>query len=238
MFDMNFNNNTRLLIVAAHPDDEVLGCGGTILKAKEAGASVAVLFLGEGISARFSANEYENQEFKDQTKKRTEESYNALKILGVDQFQFGDRLCTQFDKYPLLGLVKEIEAYMSNFNPTILFTHNESEVNLDHKITYNAVEVACRPTRGFVPNEIYSFEIICSSSFKFKPTFNPNVFIDIEKYWDQKMKAWHCYQSEGRDFPFPRSDEGLKILAGYRSLASGLNISEAFRLERMIISNQ
>ncbi len=218
---MYFNQDTRLLVVASHPDDEVLGCGGTILRAKEVGATVAVLFLGEGVSARFPIGEYDNDEFIKQTKKRQNEANNALKLLGVDEFKFSERLCTQFDTYPLLNLVKDIEGYMEEFNPNMLFTHSSSEVNIDHKITYEAVEVACRPTRDFIPKEIYSFEIICSGSFKFNPSFNPNVFVDIEKYWDKKILAWHCYASESREFPFPRSDKGLEVLAGYRSLASG-----------------
>jgi LmbE family N-acetylglucosaminyl deacetylase len=234
---MNFNKNTKLLVVVAHPDDETLGCGGVILKAKEAGATVAVLFLGEGVSARFSIDEYHSDEFKEQTKKRMKEAEQALKVLGVDEYKFSKRLCTQFDTYPLLDLVKEIESYMQFFKPTIILTHNESEVNIDHKITYNAVEVACRPTRSFTPNEIYSFEIICSGSFKFLSSFHPNVYIDIEKYWNKKIEAWSCYEGESKEFPFPRSNEGLKILSGYRGLSSGLKLSEAFRLERMIVKN-
>jgi LmbE family N-acetylglucosaminyl deacetylase len=234
---MNFDKNTKLLVVVAHPDDETLGCGGAILKAKEAGATVAVLFLGEGISARFTSDEYDSEEFKKQTKKRMKEADEALKVLGVDDYKFNKRLCAQFDIYPLIDLVKEIESYMQFFKPTIILTHNESEVNIDHKITFNAVEVACRPTRSFVPNEIYSFEIICSGSFKFSSSFHPNVYIDIEKYWNQKIKAWSCYKGESKEFPFPRSNEGLKNLSGYRGLSSGLKLSEAFRLERMIVKN-
>ena len=131
---MNFDKNTKLLVVVAHPDDETLGCGGVILKAKEAGATVAVLFLGEGISARFSSDEYDSDKFKKQTKKRMKEAEQALKVLGVDEYKFSKRLCAQFDTYPLLELVKEIENYMQFFKPTIIMTHNESEVNIDHKI--------------------------------------------------------------------------------------------------------
>ena len=84
---MQFNKKDKILIIAAHPDDEVLGCGGTILKAKEAGATVAVLFLGEGISARFPIDKYDSQKFKDQTLQRIKESHRALEILKIDQFQ-------------------------------------------------------------------------------------------------------------------------------------------------------
>jgi LmbE family N-acetylglucosaminyl deacetylase len=99
----------KILVVAAHPDDEVLGCGGTLAKAIAEGAEVHVLFVGEGISARFPIGEYESKEFYNQTKVRQEGAKNALAVLKITQFEFGTRLCTQFDKYPLLSIVKDIE---------------------------------------------------------------------------------------------------------------------------------
>jgi len=231
---MKFDANARLLIVAAHPDDETLGCGGTIVKAIKCGAHVGVLFLGEGISARFLPDEYGSKEFKEQTEKRQKESEAAIKILGVQEVKYGERLCTQFDKYPLLSLVKEIESFMEEFKPTMLFTHNPSEVNIDHRITHEAIETACRPTRSWIPKEIYTFEIICSNSFKFMSGFNPNVFVDISNEWDTKLKAWSYYQGESRVFPFPRSDKGLEMLSHFRGMYVCMEKVEAFSLMRMI----
>lgn len=232
---MIFNKNSRILAVVAHPDDETLGCGGTIIKAVEAGAHVAVIFLGEGISARFSSEEYQTKAFKEQAAIRENGAKNALKILGVDCLEFGSKLCTQFDTYPLLDIVKTIEQHIAAFKPNIIFTHSESEVNIDHKVTHKAVEVACRPIGDINKISVYSFEVICSGSFKFHEAFKPNVYVDVEKHWNQKMQAWRCYVGENREFPFPRSEEGLKVLANYRGIQSGVKLAEGFKLERTLL---
>lgn len=232
---MNFFKGMRILVVAAHPDDEVLGCGGTLARAIAAGVEVAVIFLGEGISARFSVGDYDNEEFRRQTRVRIEGSTAALKLLGINNCEFGDRLCGQFDTYPLISIVKCIERKMEQFKPHILFTHNPAEVNIDHRITFEAVEVACRPTRDFIPTEIYTFEIPCSGSWTFDSTFKPNVFVEINEYWDKKVAAWICYEGESRPFPFPRSIEGLRTLAQYRGMMSNLKLAEGFRMVRMIV---
>ena len=156
---MFFSTDTRILVVAAHPDDEVLGCGGTIIKAVNCGAQVAVMFLGEGISARFPIGEYDSEEFNQETKKRFNSAIEALEILGVSNYWFGNRLCCQFDGEKMLTIVKEIEQRIDKFKPTTILTHDRSEVNIDHRVTYDAVEAACRPTMPNSPKEILSFEI-------------------------------------------------------------------------------
>jgi LmbE family N-acetylglucosaminyl deacetylase len=230
------NKHHRVLVIAAHPDDEILGCGGTLAKAIEFGAKVRVVFLGEGVSARFPFGQYESEEFSLQSKKRTAEAKSALKILGINDIHFGTRLCVQFDTLPHITIVKEIEQHLKEFKPTKLFTHNLSEVNIDHRLTYEAVEAACRPINSeYIPSEIYTFEVVCSGSFKFKSSFFPNVFVDISKTWDVKVKAWECYKVESRPFPFPRSIKGLETLAQYRGLSSGMEKVEAFNLARMLV---
>lgn len=231
---MKFDANTRILVVAAHTDDEVLACGGTLAKALQKGAKVRVLFLGEGISARFPVGQYDSPEFKKQTDLRVEGAKNALKFLGIKEVVFGERLCCQFDKYPIITIVKEIEENIESFKPTMLLTHNPSEVNIDHRISFEAVEIACRPTRSFTPKEIYAFEVVCSGSWTFDTSFKPNVFVDVEPYWEKKIAAWKCYESEDRPFPFPRSIEGLKTLAQYRGIAAGIKKAEAFRALRVV----
>lgn len=232
---MIFSKGVRILIVAAHPDDEVLGCGGTIARAIAAGAEVGVQFLGEGVSARFPVGEYDNEEFRAQTQVRMDGAREALAALGVHECEFGERLCTQFDTYSRISMVKAIEEKLEQFKPDMLFTHNPSEVNIDHRLTYEAVEVACRPTRDFIPPQIYCFEIPCSGSWTFESTFKPNVFVDISGFWEKKLEAWGHYQGEARPFPFPRSAEGLKTLAQYRGMMSNLTLAEAFRMVRMVV---
>jgi len=232
---MNFYKGQKILVIAAHPDDEVLGCGGTIARAISVGAEVAVQFLGEGVSARFPFGQYDSPEFHNQTKIRIIGAKRALSVLGIIDYEFGDRLCGQFDKYPLISIVKDIERKLEKYSPNIVLTHNPSEVNIDHRLTYEAVETACRPTRDFIPDEIYTFEVPCSGSWTFESVFKPNVFVDVGQYWDKKLEAWSCYEGEARPFPFPRSVEGLKTIAQYRGLMSNIRMAEAFRLVRKIV---
>jgi hypothetical protein len=116
----------------------------------------------------------------------------------------------------------------------MLFTHNPSEVNIDHRITYEAVEVASRPVNGWFPKEIYTFEVACSGNWKFDPYFKPNVFVNIERFWVNKIRAWRCYEGEQRPFPHFRSEKGLETLATFRGMAVGMKKAEAFRLVRKV----
>lgn len=233
---MEFTPQTRILVVAAHPDDEVLGCGGTLARAIDHGARAAVSFLGEGVSARFPFGRYDSEEFRRQSATRMEGAKMALQVLGITDVAFNlDRKACQFDTVPLITLVKEIEGHIERFEPTLLLTHHFSDVNLDHGITYKAVETACRPTGKKNPKEIYTFEIVCSSHWTFHSTFQPNTFVDISDYWEKKLKAWHHYTGETRPFPFPRSDTGLETLSRFRGMAMGLKKAEAFQLVRKIV---
>jgi LmbE family N-acetylglucosaminyl deacetylase len=232
---MKFDESTRILVVAAHPDDEVLGCGGTLAKARNAGAYVAVVFLGEGVSARFPLGEYSNSAYIEELKLRLEASEKALRILDISDVTYGDRWCCQFDTIPQITLIKEIEGHIDRVKPNILFTHNPVEVNVDHVITYQVVEVACRPNRPHSPNAIYGFEVVCSGRWVFDKSFSPNVYVDIEETWDKKLEAWNCYYLESRPFPFPRSIEGLEALAKYRGMDCNLSKAEGFSLLRNIV---
>ena len=231
-----FKKNDKVLIIAAHPDDEVIGCGGTILRAIDSGAKVSVLFLGEGVSTRFPNNEKSKACLK-AMKYREASAVRCLKILGVKDYDFNHFLCTKFDSYPIIDFVRLIEKKINFFKPNIVFTHNTSEVNIDHSITHDAVEIACRPLSDTFVKSIYAFEAVCSGNFKFDKKFNPNVYIDIKKYFKKKIKALQCYGKELKKYPFPRSIQGIEIQAKYRGLQSGLEYSEAFRLERKIIKS-
>lgn len=227
--------NSKILVVAAHPDDDLLGCGGTLVKAKSQNAKVKILFLGEGVSARFGVGKEDSEASLKAQEIRKKECRNSLKVLGINDYVFEERHCTQFDKYPLLNLVKSIEDQIEHFKPNLIFTHNPSEVNIDHKITYSAVEVASRPKKNSSLKAIYSFEIVCSGGWKFYKNFSPTTYVDITKYLSKKLKSWDEYKNETKSFPFPRSREGLETLAKYRGMQSFFKYAEAFKLERELI---
>ena len=227
--------SSRLLVIAAHPDDDVLGCGGTMAKAKALNSKIKILYLGEGVSSRFGiGNENSKQSLKAR-EIRKKECIKSLKVLDIKSYVFEERYCTRFDEYPLLNLVKSIEREINKFKPTIIFTHNPSEVNIDHRLTYQAVEVATRPNSNSPVKEVYSFEIVCSGGWKFLKQFSPTTYVDITKFFNKKLKSWNKYKNEAKKFPFPRSREGLEVLAKYRGMQSSFKYAEAFKLERELI---
>jgi len=135
-----------------------------------------------------------------------------------------------------LDIVKEVEKYLERIKPEIIYTHYSGDLNIDHRRTFEAVNVACRPCNPFGPNEIYSFEILSSTEWQLDndKTFIPNVYKNIEKEIDTKIAAMKKYESEIRKYPHPRSEKGISILASFRGIQSNLRYAEAFRLERKI----
>ena len=154
-----FSEQNRFLVVAAHPDDEVLSIGGILARARDANIEVAVQFLGEGISARFDPEDFGNDDYERAMKTRMDGAKAALDLLGIDKVRFENQYCCRFDRLDILDLVKMVELQIADFNPTHIFTHNPVEVNIDHRITYRVVETATRPKPGLALREVYSFEI-------------------------------------------------------------------------------
>ena len=230
-----FAPEKRILVIAAHPDDDILGCGGTLAKMIEMKCEIRVVFLGEGVSARFKPSEFHGTAYTAANSVREESAINSLNYLGIKDIHFGSLYCVRFDTYTFVDIVKNIEEHINEFKPDILLTHSSSEVNIDHKITLDAVETACRPVSSNCPTLIMSFEIVCSGSWVFTPSFVPNVFVDITNYWEKKHRAWSFYVDESRPFPFPRSNVGLETLAKYRGMMGGVKMAEAFQLQRYCV---
>ena len=205
-----------VLVCAAHPDDEVLGCGGAIARHIDEGDQVHILFFTDGGRKRVSAAE------------------SAAKILGADQPVFCTFPDQQLDTIPLLGMVKTIEQTIEPLVPNIIYTHHLGDLNLDHRLVAQAVLTAFRPLPGSTVEAVYGFETLSSTEWASEEIFVPTRFvaIDVEK----KLAALKEYQSEMRDFPHPRSYDGVRALAMLRGMTVGLRAAEAFTVLREIIA--
>lgn len=228
-------NNKKILIIAAHPDDEVLGCGGTIAKLAREGNVVYSLFLGEGVTSRDEKRDRKKREKElKELRKQIEKAGRILSISNSFAFDFPDN---RFDTVAMLDIVKTIEKVKIDVKPDIVFTHHRGDLNVDHRITFEAVMTAFRPIEAENTKEIYSFEVPSSTEWNAPiPTsyFMPNYFVDIAKTLDLKIRAMKEYKSEIRGYPHPRSPEAIKIYAKRWGIQAGLQAAEAFEIIRMI----
>ncbi len=224
--------NKKILIIAAHPDDEILGCGGTVARLGTEGYEAYSLILGEGVTSRDDKRD-RGKRLED-IKQLNKQVYRANKIVGVKEVFAHDFPDNRFDTLPFLDIVKVIEKLKNQLKPDLIFTHFEKDLNIDHRITYHAVITATRPSLKEPVRGIYSFEILSSTEWNWPLSFSPDVFFDIEKGINKKIEAMREYKSELRDFPHPRSLKGIKLNAGYWGMRIGLKYAEAFKLVRAI----
>lgn len=222
------------LVIAAHPDDEVLGCGGTITKLAQQGESVFIAILGEGITSRYQQRTQANQEIVNLLHTS---SYEVAKTLGAQELFMYNLPDNRFDTIPLLDVVKIIEELIGRITPQVIYTQHGGDLNIDHVVTYRATLTATRPTIGQPVREIYSYEVASSTEWafnRFAPVFHPNTFVDITNTLETKIQAMEQYESESRAFPHPRSPEALKAIAYRWGSVIGCKAAEAFELVRAI----
>ncbi len=222
-----------ILVVAAHPDDEILGCGGTVARLANEGAKVYTLLLGQGIAARHDSldkTEYQGQVAK--LKKCMDDANRAIGVQEVFSFDFPDN---KFDTVALLDIVKTVEKIKNKIKPDVIFTHYEKDLNIDHHIIYEAVITATRPLATETIKTIYSFEILSSTEWQYPLGFSPDTFFDISNTIKQKQKALACYETELRPFPHPRSLEGAELNAKVWGMKIGIDCAEAFKTVRNLI---
>ena len=221
-----------ILVVAAHPDDEILGCGGTVARLANEGAKVYTLLLGQGIAAR--SDNLDKKEYQEQIAKLKKCTHDANGIIGVQEvfsFDFPDN---KFDTVALLDIIKTIEKIKNKIKPNAIFTHYEKDLNIDHRITYEAVITAARPLPDETVKEIYSFEVLSSTEWGYPLSFSPNVFFNISETIDIKMKAIGEYKLELREFPHPRSLKAAELNAKTWGAKTGLEYAEAFMAVRVL----
>jgi len=228
----------RVLIVAAHPDDEVLGCGGTIRRFRNTGCEVGVFILGKGPTSREpDSTPGRLQEIKDTTSLETKAVSRLLSYELVDypEVSWPDFKDNRFDTLPNLDVTKVVEAALESYRPDVVFTHWFWDLNVDHHAVSRAVATATRPYPGQVVKEVYQFETPSSTEWGTAVgAFKPNVFIDISSVLGLKISAFEIYKSEVRDAPHPRSFESLRARAVHWGSKVGVGAAEAFILVRSV----
>lgn len=221
------------LIIAAHPDDEVLGCGGTIAKLANEGGLVHVAFLADGVFSRENSQKDQQKELND----RRAAAQKACGILGVKSVSFGDFPDNKMDVAALLEIVKAVEELISKYQPDTLFTHHCGDVNIDHRRIHEAVVAACRPQNAHPVKRLLSFEVASSTEWQLPhsaPLFLPNYFVDISTTLEKKLAALDLYAKELRPWPHPRSRRAVEHLAHWRGSTVGVDAAEAFMLGRQL----
>jgi LmbE family N-acetylglucosaminyl deacetylase len=218
-----------VLVVAAHADDEVLGCGGTIARHAEEGDVVHLVFMADGVSSRKRSSKIDISH-------RIEASKCAQSILGVAFSQSLDLPDNKMDSIPLLEIVQKLEPILEETQPSIIYTHHHGDLNIDHRLTHAAVMTACRPAPDSSVREIYGFEVLSSTEWASQQTsqFLPHYFVDITRQLRAKLNALEAYGEEMRVSPHSRSMVHVEVLAHHRGFSIGVGAAEAFEVYRII----
>ena len=221
----------RVLVVAAHPDDETLGVGGTIARHSEQGDEVWVCMLTEGVTARYQYVEVQK-----------ECASQACEVLGVHKVVFCDLPDQRLDALPLLDVIRPIEDCVSEFKPDVVYTHFKEDVNQDHRVAFEATMVATRPVGDNIVRRLLCYETPSSTEWAAPFTgsfFAPNVFMDISATLCKKIRAMqvygNTYASEVRAYPHPRSYEAIETYAKQRGILAGFAAAERFMLVRELL---
>ena len=228
------SSDNRVLVVAAHPDDEVLGCGATIARLAREGAEVYLAILGEGITSRRASREAGDQA---EVKALRECSRRVSSLLGAKDLIQHDLPDNRFDTVPLLDVVKLVEELVKRLQPQVVYTHHGGDLNIDHAVTSRAVLTATRPVVGCPVRELLAFEVPSSTEWAFQqyePSFRADVFMDVQATIEAKIKAMELYEGETRPFPHPRSAEALRAIARRWGSVVGVEYAEAFSLVRSV----
>ncbi len=224
-----------VLVIAAHPDDEVLGCGGTMARLRAEGHDVKIAILGEGMTSRYRTREEADRSLLAHLRDHSRRAAEVLDVKDLFLYELPDN---RFDTLPILDVVKIIEDLVQKHSPQTVFTHGCADLNVDHQVTHRAVLTATRPTVGHCVRNLYVFEIPSSTDWSFHrlvPGFEPNTFFNIESSLEVKKRAMACYETEVQAFPHPRSLEGLEVVARRWGTVVGCKAAEAFELVRSVM---
>jgi N-acetylglucosamine malate deacetylase 1 len=222
--------NRVILVVAAHPDDEILGCGATMARHVTEGDEVHIVLMGRGITSR--------QEDSVAQKALGEASRKAGEVVGARSLVVHDLPDNRMESVELLTLAKLVEGEIERVNPSTVYTHYPGDLNVDHVRVHEAVAVACRPMPGQGVRTLLLFEV--PSSTDWRPAivggaFHPNWFVDVSGTLEAKLEALRAYAPEMRPFPHSRSLEAVEHLARWRGATVGMHAAEAFIVARNLV---
>jgi LmbE family N-acetylglucosaminyl deacetylase len=219
----------NVLVLAAHPDDELLGVGATVARHAAAGDSVTAVIVSEGASARYA-------EGADRTLR--EHGQAAAKLLGVKDVRFLGLRDQHLDAGPVIDVIQPIERVMDEVRPEVVYTHHWGDLNRDHRVVSEAAMVACRPVGDHYPRKVLMFETPSATEWSWpEPSlqFVPTLFVDVTATLETKLRAMACYQTEVRPAPHPRSLEALRARAQYWGQIVHVSYAEAFVVAREVI---
>lgn len=217
----------RVLVVAAHPDDETLGCGGMLASLSDRGAESFVIFVADGVTSRL-----EQVQSTEERRRSAEQAMSVLGVSGVFDLGFSDQL---LDTVALTEVANAIGDVVESVRPSAVFTHSASDLNLDHRLTLEATLVACRPVPDSSVRRVLSFEVLSSTGwFPGVTSFDARYFFDISLTLDRKVAALNCYSDEMRPWPHARSIASVESLARSRGSSVGLPAAEAFEVLRWL----
>ena len=221
----------NILVIAAHPDDELLGVGGTVSLLSGQGKTVRALVLAEGQTSRTEKREDTGRGTVDELR---QDALSAAEKIGYKSIDFCDFPDNRLDSVDLLDIIKSVSEFIEQYKPDTIFTHHHGDLNIDHRRVCEAVLTAVRPMQGERVKRIYAFETPSSTewNYSFESPFCPNVYFNITETLEAKLAAMACYRSELREPPHPRSLEALRALAAYRGSNVGYRYAEAFMLLR------
>ena len=217
---------SNIIVIAPHPDDEVLGVGGTLLRRKSEGSKVAWLIV-TGMTAEAGWSEIK-------IKQRANEIKKVARLFGFNSVFELNLPIAQLDQVPMSDLISKISKIFEIFAPEEVFLPHPSDVHTDHQIVFQAAIACTKWFRYPSVKRVLAYETLSETDFNLgkSQTFRPNVFVDIEMYLEDKLRAMSIYQSELDEFPFPRSHQAIRALSTLRGAASGFKAAEAFELLR------